>query len=84
MNFENLKELKIIRMNVDVDALNSILSHGKLTRLELDIVIITKNPRLLSKLSQFINWKRITFRNGPNRSAGCRTAVKILASSSSE
>ena len=79
-NQTKLKELKITKTDIPIDTLVDVLNRQNLSKLELDIKLITINSeKLLLELSKDCHWKKLSFKNGPCRDRSCQTVSDIIA-----
>ncbi|KAL7012307.1 hypothetical protein ACKWTF_014756 [Chironomus riparius] len=78
-NQTKLKEFKITKTEIPLDILLDVLGHHNLSRLELDIKMISLNSDLIIELAKDSHWKKLSFLNGPCREKACMTVKNIIA-----
>lgn len=74
-----MNELKIIKTEIPFDTLMELLKRQNLSKLELDIKLISQNSDIIIELAKGCHWKKISFRNGPCREKACINVKNIIA-----
>lgn len=79
--FQSLKQLKVLKTNLDMDVFSKLLRLNNLSKLELDINFVRMNPEIFIELAKMTHWKRVYFKNGPCTGKLRKMVSKILNSS---
>ena len=62
-----------------METLTDILRHQHLSKLELDITMISQNSDLIIELAKDCYWKKLSFKHGPSKEKALITVKNIIA-----